>query len=106
MSLSMYIDNKGEDILILGKITTQTLNNTTLTVETQYSLYFTRPNGNFCLSLHYNGSNSFLFVEAIVFYLLMLRKYINSKQKILKRKNIYPLFLGNVLGHFSANSIK
>ena len=39
MSLSMYIDNKGKDILVFGKITTQRLNDTTLTVETQYSLY-------------------------------------------------------------------
>ena len=38
-----YIDNKGKDILILGKGSTQGLNNTTLTAETQYAITFTRP---------------------------------------------------------------
>ena len=39
------------------------------------------------------------------FYLLMLQKYINSKQMILKQK-IYPLCLGNISGDFSANNMK
>ena len=65
MSLSVHIDNKGKDILILSIGPTQGLNDTTLTVEAKY------------LRLHYNGSNRF-------FFLLMLQKYINSKQKILK----------------------
>ena len=42
---------------------------------------------------------------ATVFYLLMLQKYISSKQKILKFKE-YPLCLGNISGDFSANKMK
>ena len=42
MSSSVYIDNKGKDILILGKGPTQGLNDTTLTGETQYSINFTK----------------------------------------------------------------
>ena len=42
---------------------------------------------------------------ATVFYLLMLQKYISSKQKILKFKK-YPLCLGNISGDFSANKMK
>ena len=28
-----------------------------------YSINFTNTNGKFCLSLHYNGANSYLFVN-------------------------------------------
>ena len=74
MSSSMHLDDTGKDVLILSKGPTQGLNQT-LTTETQYSISFMRPGIKFCLSVHYNGSNSFLFVNA---------RYISSKQKILK----------------------
>ena len=74
MSSSVPIDNKGRDILILGKRPTQGLNHT-LTAEAQYSINFTRPVIKFCLRLHYNRSSRFLFVNAT--------KYISSKRKIL-----------------------
>ena len=74
----MHIDNRGNNILIFGKgqAQTQGLDNTTLRAEAQYSSNFLRSNRKLCLSLHYNGSNSFLFLNA--------KKYNNSKQKILK----------------------
>ena len=68
MSSSVHIDNKGEDILILGKIPTERSDDTTLTAETLYSINFTRPGIKFSLSLHYNGRNSFLFVNATKIY--------------------------------------
>ena len=43
-------------------------------------------------------------MEVIVFYLLMLQKYINWKRKILKWKK-YLLCLGNISGDFSANNM-
>ena len=64
MSSSVHIDNKINNILILGKVPTQGLDDTTSTAEAQYS----RLNNIFCLSLHYNGSNSFLFVNATEIY--------------------------------------
>ena len=64
MSSSMNVDNKNKDILILGQGPTQGLDDTTLTAEAIYSINFTRPNKRFVLSMHYNGSNSFLFVNA------------------------------------------
>ena len=67
MSSSVHIDNKRKNILILGKGPTQGLNHT-LAAEIQYSVNFTRPGIKFCLSLHYNGSNSFLFVNATRIY--------------------------------------
>ena len=47
MSLSVHIDNKWKDILILGKGPTLGLDETTLTAETQYLITFTRPNIKF-----------------------------------------------------------
>ena len=64
----MHIDNKGKDILILGKGPAQRLGNTTLTAEAQYLINFSRSNRKFCLSLHFNGSNRFLFVNATEIY--------------------------------------
>ena len=75
MSLSVHIDNKGNNILILGKGPTQGLNHM-LAAETQYSINFTRPGIKFSLSLHYSG--------ATVSYLLMLQEHISSKQNTLK----------------------
>ena len=68
MSSSVHIDNKEKDILILGLGKTQGLNGIYLTAEAQYSINFSRSNRKFCLSLHYNGSNCFLFVNATKIY--------------------------------------
>ena len=67
MSSSVHIDNKGKSISILGKGVTQGLNHA-LAAETQFTISFTRPAIKFCLSLHYNRSNSFLFVNATKIY--------------------------------------
>ena len=62
MSSSTKIDNRKKDILILGKTPTQGLEHT-LSAEKIYSINFTEHNKKFCLSLHYNGANSYLFVN-------------------------------------------
>ena len=62
MSSSTKIDNRKKDILILGKGPTQGLEHT-LSAEKMYSINFTEHNKKFCLSLHYNGANSYLFVD-------------------------------------------
>ena len=62
MSSSTYIENKKKDILILGKGPTQRLEHT-LTAEKLYSINSTKHNTKFCLSLHYNGANSYLFIN-------------------------------------------
>ena len=64
MSSSVYIDNANKIILILGEEPTQGLDDTPLTADVQYSINFSRSNRKLCLSLHYDGSNSFLFVNA------------------------------------------
>ena len=62
MSLTVHIDNKDKDILILGEEPTQGLDDTKLTSDARYPIKFTQSGKRFVLSLHYNGSNSFLFV--------------------------------------------
>ena len=62
MSSSIHIDNKKKNILILGRGPTQELQST-LTAEKMYSINFTEKNEKFYLSLHYNGVNSYLFVN-------------------------------------------
>ena len=75
---STKIGNRKKDILILGKGPTQGLEHT-LSAEKMYSINFTERHKEFCLSLRYNGANSYLLV-----YWLMVKKFINSKQKILR----------------------
>ena len=61
---SVHIDNKNKDILIIGERPRQRLDDTTLTAEAKYPIKFIQPRKRFVLSLHYSGSNSFLFANA------------------------------------------
>ena len=63
MSSSVNVDKNKKDILILGEGPTQGLDDTTLIAEKNYSISFTVTRKKFCLNLHYNGANSYLFVN-------------------------------------------
>ena len=63
MSSSVHVDNKGKYILILVKGPTQGLCEHSLTVKKMYPINFTKNKEIYCLSLHYNGANSYLFVD-------------------------------------------
>ena len=63
MSSFIHIDNKKKDILVLGREPTQGLEST-LTAEKMYSINFTVTKEKFCLNLHYNGGNCYLFVNS------------------------------------------
>ena len=96
MNSIMHIDDKGKDVLMLGDGPTQGLDGTTLDVtETNYSINFTQSNRKFCLSLHYNGSNS-LFVNAKNIY------QVKTRDSEIKK---YPLCLGNISNYFTAINI-
>ena len=97
MSSSMHVDNKGKDILILCEGPTQELDGTTFTAEAKYPINFTQSGKRFVLSLHFNGSNSFLFVNATKVYQF---KAENSEIKD------YALCLGNVSKYFTINNMK
>ena len=62
MGSAAHIDNSKKEILVLGKGPTQGLEHA-LTAETMYSISFTVTKKKFCLSLHYNGADSYLFVN-------------------------------------------
>ena len=63
--------------------------------ETEYSINFTEQQKKFCLSLHYNGVNSYLFVNGVQIY-----KFKAKDSEL----NAAPLCLGNVLKDFSPDS--
>ena len=54
---------KTQQILILGHGPTQKVNNISINAEKMYSPNFSAENKIFCLSLHYNGDDSYLFVN-------------------------------------------
>ena len=62
-SNSVHATNKTQNILILGHGLTQKVNNTTIYAEKMYSPNFSVENKIFFLSVHYNGDNSYLFVN-------------------------------------------
>ena len=96
MNSSLQIDNKKKDILILGKGPTQGLEHT-LAAEKLYSINFTKENTKFCLSLHYNGANSYLFVNGTE-----IHKFTAKDTEIVPNN----LCLGNVSKDFSAINMK
>ena len=96
MSSSPHIDHKGKDMLVLGKGPTQGLEST-LTAEKMYSIDFTRTKKKFCLSLHYNGANSYLVVNGTEIY-----KFKTKDSEIVAS----PLCLGNISKDWSIDNMK
>ena len=70
----MHINNKEKDILILAEGPTDELDDTTLKTEPKYPINFTQSRKIFVLSLHFNRSNCFLFVNATKVYRFKVRK--------------------------------
>ena len=90
----MHIDNKNKDMLVHGEQASQGLDDTTLGAEAKYPISFTQPRKRFVLSLHYNGSNNFLFVNTTKIYQFKAK---NSEVKD------YTLSLGNISEYFTIN---
>ena len=74
MSSSTKIGNEKKDILILGEDPTQELEHK-LSAEKMYSMNFTENNKKVCLSLHYNGGNSYLFANGTEIYKFKTKDY-------------------------------
>ena len=96
MSSSAHIDNKKKDILVLGKGPTQGLEHT-LTAEKMYSINFTVTKKKFSLSLHYNGANSYLFVNGKT-----IVKFKAKDSAVVAT----PMCLGNISKDWSVNNMK
>ena len=96
MSSPTKIDNRKKYILILGKGPTQGLEHV-LSAEKIYSIDFTEHNKNFCLSLHYNGANSYLFVNGTE-----IHKFKAKGSEIVAT----PLCLRNIKKNWSVDDMK
>ena len=64
MSFSIHKTNRENHIYVMGDGFTQGIHDTTLYVEKNYWKNFTDPGKTFVLSLHYNGDDSYLFVNS------------------------------------------
>ena len=93
MSSSTHIDNKRKYILVFGKGPTQVLEHT----EKMYAINFTVKKKETCLSLHYNGANSYLFVNGTEIY-----KFKAKDSAIVAS----PLCLGNISKDWSVDNMK
>ena len=82
--------------LVLGIAPTQGLEHT-LTAEKMYSINLTATKKKFCLSLHYNGANSYLFVNGTEIY-----KFKAKGSEIVAG----PLCLGNISKNWLIDNMK
>ena len=63
MGFSKHANNTANSIYVMGKDYVQKINDTTIYAEKMYYRNFTDPGHKFVLSLHYNGDDSYLFVN-------------------------------------------
>ena len=94
MSFSAHATNRANHIYLMGDGLTQGINDTTLYVEKNYWRNFTDPGKKFIISLHYNGDESYFFVNG--------RQELKFKAKtdqLVKEK----LCIGNLSGQWTAS---
>ena len=97
MSSSSHANNRKSNIFVLGKDFVQRINGTTIYAEKLYSVNFTENNKKFCLSLDYNGANSYLFVNGTE-----IHKFKAKDSEIVT----YLPCLGNISKYFSVDNMK
>ena len=95
MSSLTKIEYRKKDILILGKGPTLGLEHR-MSAEKMYSINFTKQNKKFCLSLHYNGANSYLFVDG-----KEIHQFKAKDSEIVAN----PLCLGNISKDWSVDNM-
>ena len=94
MNFSTHKTNKANNICVIGELFLQGINDTTLYAEKKFYRNFTDLGKKFLLSLHYNGDNSYLFVNG--------RQELKFKAKtdqLVKEK----LCIGNLSDHWTAS---
>ena len=97
MSSSVHANNRTKNILVLGKDFIQGLDNTKIYAEKLYSNNFAKTNTEFCLSLHYNGANSNLFVNGTGIHKFKAKDFEIAATS---------LCLGNISKDFSVDNMK
>ena len=97
LSSSSHANNNKNNILVLGKDFVHRISYTTIYAEKLYSINFTENNKKFYLSLHYNGANSYLFVNGTEIYKFKAKDsdFVAS-----------PLCLGNISKDFFVDNMK
>ena len=85
------------ELIIVLQGLTQKSDKTTITAEAKYSINFTESRKRFVLSLHCNGNNSFLFVNATQI------SQLKAKDSEIKP---YKLCLCNILTDFTIDNMK
>ena len=93
---SKHANNKTKDVLVLVQGLIQKIDDTTIYAEKMYSPNFTIANKTFCLSLHYNGHDSYLFA--------MGKEVIKFKAK--NQSVSGKLSLGNISADFNQTDRK
>ena len=92
-SLSSNVDNRKNNFLILGESPTYGINGSFGAPEKKFDINFSKTNSKFCLILHYNADNSYLFVNGIeIFKFKAGNKNVNFPTQF---------FLGSISNGFS-----
>ena len=97
MSFSVHAINRANHIYLMGTDLTQGINDTTIYAEKNFYRNFTDPGHKFILSLHYNGDDSYLFVNG--------RQELKFKAKtdqLVKEK----LCIGNLSDQWTASELE
>ena len=95
LSNSGHSTNKTQPILVLGNGLIKNIYDTTSYAEKMYSPNFTVDSKIFCFSLHYNGDNSYLFVNNKEF-----TKFKTKNSELTK----YPICLGDLSKDYNPNA--
>ena len=95
MTNSKHANNRTKNILVLGRDFLQKIDDTTIYAEKMHLPNFTVDNKTFCLSLHYNGDNSYLFVNGKI----VIKFKANAQD--FKATQQYAMCLGNISSDFN-----
>ena len=90
----VHVNNKANNIFIMGDGFVQGINDMTLYAEKIYSQNFTQPNKTFVLSLHYNDNDSHLFING-----KQELKFKSKSDKLIKEK----LCIGNLSSQWTTS---
>ena len=92
-SPSPHIDNCKNKFLVLGEGSTNGTNDKVVTVEKRFNIYISNPKTKFCWSLHYNGDNSYLFLNRRDIYKFKAdNKNVSLTNSVFSRKHIWNIW--------------
>ena len=97
VSSLVHANNKANNIYVMGDLFVQGINDTTMYAEKVYSQNFSQASKKFVLSLHYNGDDSYLFVNG-----KQELKFKSKTEHLVKEK----LCIGNLSDQWTASELK